>query len=147
MSQTAPPAAKSHTNVLREKFLCLVNGNLVPAESGKTFATTNPATGEKLAEVPACGAEDVSRAVEAAQAAYASWKKLPDDALINHYHNPDNINIIVVGGETSPLWKTSDYGYLTSASIDKWLPEKSASECKDGRCGVPDAAADADYDD
>jgi hypothetical protein len=51
---------------------------------------------------------------------YASWKKLPDDALINHYHNPNNINIVVVGGETSPLWKTADYGYNVSASIDKW---------------------------
>lgn len=54
---------------------------------------------------------------------YASWKKLPDDELIAPYHNPDNINIIVVGGETSPLWKASDYGYATSASIDRWRPK------------------------
>jgi len=53
---------------------------------------------------------------------YASWKKVPDDELIAPYHNPDRINIIVVGGETSPLWKASDYGYMTSASIDKWRP-------------------------
>jgi len=51
---------------------------------------------------------------------YASWKKVPDNELIAPYHNPDRINIIVVGGETSPLWKASDYGYLTSASVDKW---------------------------
>jgi hypothetical protein len=51
---------------------------------------------------------------------YASWKKLPDDALIAPYHNTDNINIIVVGGGTSPLWKTTDYAYNTSASVDKW---------------------------
>jgi hypothetical protein len=69
---------------------------------------------------------------------FASWKKAPDDELINHYHIPDNINIIVVGGETSPLWKTSDYGYLTSASIDKWRSTTSAEECKDGQCGLPD---------
>ncbi|MGC1270113.1 MAG: UGSC family (seleno)protein [Croceibacterium sp.] len=56
---------------------------------------------------------------------YASWKKLPDDALIAPYHNPDNINIIVVGGEKSPLWKTTGYGYMGSASIDKWRPNKS----------------------
>jgi hypothetical protein len=55
---------------------------------------------------------------------YASWKKLPDDALIAPYHKPENINIIVVGGETSPLFKTSDYGYSGSASIDKWRPKK-----------------------
>lgn len=51
---------------------------------------------------------------------YASWKKLPDDALIAPFHNPDNINIIVVGGEISPLWKTSNYFYTGSASIDRW---------------------------
>jgi hypothetical protein len=56
---------------------------------------------------------------------YASWKKLPDDALIAPYHKPENINIIVVGGETSPLWKTTDYFYGTSASVDKWRAGKS----------------------
>jgi hypothetical protein len=55
---------------------------------------------------------------------YASWKKLPDDALIAPYHNPDRINLIVVGGETSPLWKASDYGHTTSVSIDKWRANK-----------------------
>lgn len=69
---------------------------------------------------------------------YASWKKAPADELIPHYHNPDSINIIVVGGETSPLWKTSDYNYVTSASIDKWRAAKSAEDCKDGSCGLPD---------
>jgi hypothetical protein len=75
---------------------------------------------------------------------YASWKKAPDNDLIAHYNNPDNINIIVVGGETSPLWKTSDYSYVASASIDKWRADKSDNECKDGKCGLPDAPADYD---
>jgi hypothetical protein len=56
---------------------------------------------------------------------YASWKKLPDDALIAPYYKPENINIVVVGGETSPLFKTSDYYYSGSASIDKWRVKKS----------------------
>ncbi len=56
---------------------------------------------------------------------YASWKKAPDDELIAPYHNPDNINIIVVGGEASPLWKASDYGHATSVSIDRWRANKS----------------------
>jgi hypothetical protein len=57
---------------------------------------------------------------------YASWKKLPDDTLIAPYHNPDNINIVVVGGEKSPLWKTAGYMYTGSASIDKWRAPKSS---------------------
>jgi len=75
---------------------------------------------------------------------YASWKKAPEDEMIPHYHNPDNINIIIVGGETSPLWKTSDYRYITSASIDQWRPAKSVDQCQDGSCGLPDAPTDYD---
>jgi hypothetical protein len=51
---------------------------------------------------------------------YAEWKKLPGDALIAPYHRPEKINIIVVGGETSPLWKVADFDYTVTASIDKW---------------------------
>jgi hypothetical protein len=51
---------------------------------------------------------------------YASWKKVPDDELIAPFHTPENINLIVVGGETSPLWKATDYRYGVSSSIDKW---------------------------
>ncbi len=76
---------------------------------------------------------------------YASWKKLPDDELIAPYHDPDNINIIVVGGETSPLWKASDYRHSASESIDRWRAN-SDDECEDGTCGLPDEVTDADYD-
>ncbi|MFC1947028.1 UGSC family (seleno)protein [Chloroflexota bacterium] len=51
---------------------------------------------------------------------FASWKALPDDVLFAPFHMPENINLIVVGGETSPLWKASEYGYSGSASVDKW---------------------------
>ena len=51
---------------------------------------------------------------------FATWKSLPDDALIAPFSIPENINILVVGGETSPLWKVSEYGYAGSASVDKW---------------------------
>jgi hypothetical protein len=68
---------------------------------------------------------------------YASWKKLPDDALIAPYFNPERINLIVVGGETSPLWKASDYNHMESVSIDKWRASKTG-ECVDGSCGLPD---------
>jgi len=51
---------------------------------------------------------------------YASWYKLPDDALIAPYNIPENINIIVTGGETNAFWKTTDFIYSMSVSIDKW---------------------------
>jgi hypothetical protein len=58
---------------------------------------------------------------------YAAWKQLPSDALIAPYHRPDKINILVVGGETSPLWKISDFDYTMTASIDKWRAKTAAA--------------------
>jgi len=77
---------------------------------------------------------------------YASWKKLPDDAIIAPYHNPDNINIIVVGGETSPLWKAADYQYSGSSSVDRWRPLATDGDCADGSCGLPDDVPEGGYD-
>lgn len=51
---------------------------------------------------------------------YADWKKLPENALMAPYHRPEKVNIVVVGGETSPLWKISDFDHTVTASIDKW---------------------------
>ncbi len=51
----------------------LVGGEWVDAASGETMEVLNPATGEVVAEVPRCGAEDVDRAVAAANAALPAW--------------------------------------------------------------------------
>jgi len=69
---------------------------------------------------------------------YASWKKLPEDTLIKPYDKPENINIVVVGGETSPMWKVSDFAYAVSASVDKWRAKPVTDGCADGSCGLPD---------
>jgi hypothetical protein len=58
---------------------------------------------------------------------YAAWKQLPGDALIAPYHRPEKVNILVVGGETSPLWKLSDFDHTTTASIDKWRAKAPAA--------------------
>ncbi|MBB3610288.1 aldehyde dehydrogenase [Rhizobium sp. BK602] len=47
-----------------------VDGAFRPANSGKTFKTTNPATGETLAEIAACDASDVDFAVAKAREAF-----------------------------------------------------------------------------
>jgi acyl-CoA reductase-like NAD-dependent aldehyde dehydrogenase len=49
-----------------------IGGEFVPARSGKRFATSNPATGETLAEVAEAGKEDLDRAVDAARKAFES---------------------------------------------------------------------------
>jgi gamma-glutamyl-gamma-aminobutyraldehyde dehydrogenase len=54
-----------------------INGRFQDAASGKTFATSNPATGELLANIAACSAEDVDVAVAAAREAFEQgvWSK------------------------------------------------------------------------
>jgi hypothetical protein len=54
---------------------------------------------------------------------YASWLKLPKDALLAPYTLPKNINMVVVGGETQALWLTTDMWYTKSVSVDKWRPK------------------------
>ena len=49
-----------------------IGGEFVPAASGKRFTTSNPATGETVAEVAEAGVEDLDRAVAAARAAFES---------------------------------------------------------------------------
>src|SRR6478609_6866898 len=51
----------------------LVGGEWVDAASGDTMEVINPATGDTIAEVPRCSAEDVDRAVAAANTALPAW--------------------------------------------------------------------------
>lgn len=55
-----------------------INGAAYRAQSGKTFDTTNPATGELLAKITACDAADVDIAVGHARAAFndGRWRLL-----------------------------------------------------------------------
>jgi acyl-CoA reductase-like NAD-dependent aldehyde dehydrogenase len=54
-----------------------IDGDYVDAASGETFDCVNPATGEVLAQIAACDAEDVDRAVRGARAAFESgvWSR------------------------------------------------------------------------
>jgi hypothetical protein len=51
---------------------------------------------------------------------FASWLKLPKDALIPRFLSPKEINVIVVGGETNAFWQAGDFRYIGSASVDAW---------------------------
>lgn len=55
-----------------------IDGSFRPALSGEVFASINPATGEVLVDVAACGSADVDEAVKAAKTAFEDgrWSKL-----------------------------------------------------------------------
>ena len=54
-----------------------VGGEWVDPAGGETFASRNPATGEVLGVFPRSDGADVDRAVEAAKAAFESWRLVP----------------------------------------------------------------------
>jgi len=55
-----------------------IDGGFRPAKSGRSFASINPATGEQLAMIASCGADDVDLAVEKAREAFddGRWSRL-----------------------------------------------------------------------
>jgi 1-pyrroline dehydrogenase len=61
-------------------YQALVGGAFVDSVTGETMDVVAPATGEVIATVPKCSADDVDRAVEAATAAWETWsQKTPKD--------------------------------------------------------------------
>lgn len=64
---------------LQEPQRMLIDGEWTEAQSGATFKSIDPATGEDLAEVPEAGKDDVDRAVAAARKAFDDrrWSGLP----------------------------------------------------------------------
>ena len=63
----------SDKNLLKTK--AYINGKWVDGDSGDTFAVTDPATGESIADVASCGTAETRRAIEAAEVAMLAWRK------------------------------------------------------------------------
>ena len=59
---SAQPVANSP-----RKYQLMIDGQWIDAESGKTFTTPNPSTGETLAEVAEADKADIDKAVTAAR--------------------------------------------------------------------------------
>ncbi len=67
-------------SVMQQKMF--IGGDFVDSVSGETMEVLNPATGEVIAEVPRGTAEDVDRAVQAAEKAWETWRdKTPKDRM------------------------------------------------------------------
>jgi betaine-aldehyde dehydrogenase len=54
-----------------------IDGAWVAPHLGETFATINPSTGEKLADIPDSSDADVDRACRAAKRAFRDWSRTP----------------------------------------------------------------------
>ncbi len=90
-----------------------IHGKWVPAEGGKTFASTNPATGDVLGFAQSSTVKDVERAVEAAAAAGAAWRLTPA---------PKRGEILFRAGEIL-LKRKEELARLMTQEMGKVLPE------------------------
>lgn len=74
---SATLSSSAHDIKIRETD-CFIDGKWVPAISGKTFATINPATEEEITQVAEGDADDVDAAAKAARDAFDSgdWPKM-----------------------------------------------------------------------
>ncbi|HLI50693.1 MAG TPA: aldehyde dehydrogenase family protein, partial [Thermomicrobiaceae bacterium] len=70
--------ARVNTQAEIKDYQLLINGELVPAASGETFETLNPASNQVVGRVAKAGQEDVNRAVAAARRAFdrGGWRTM-----------------------------------------------------------------------
>jgi len=110
----------------------LIGGQWVQADSGKTIAVRNPATGEVVGHVPAMGAAETRRAIDAAAAALGAWRamlakeraailrKLNDLMLAN----ADDLAAIMTAEQGKPLAEAKgEVAY--AASFIEWFAEEA----------------------
>ncbi len=99
------------TDVLErvKNYQQFIGGSFVDAADGRTAAVINPADDKQIATVPASSAEDVDRAVNAAEAAFGEWRKTtPQDRSLMLLKIADAIEA-----------KSDELGRLESANAGK----------------------------
>ena len=111
--------------------LCYIDGEWVTADSGQTFAVTNPASGAVLADVPECGEAETRRAIEAAKRALPAWaaksakergkilRRLADLMVAN----AEDLGRLMTAEQGKPLAEArGEIGY--AASFYEWFAEE-----------------------
>lgn len=107
-----------------------VNGHWI--ENGSSFPVLNPATGEKIADVTDLGVEDVTRAINGAYDAKASWAAKTGKergAILRKWHdlmleNIDDLAIILTAEMGKPLTEAKGE-IMYGASYVEWFAEEA----------------------
>ena len=86
-----------------------IGGEFVDAADGRTADVINPANDEVIANVPASSAEDVDRAVDAAETAFETWKKT----------TPQDRSLLLLKIADALEAKADELGRLESANAGK----------------------------
>lgn len=130
--------------LLRER--AFVAGEWQAAEGGATFEVRNPATGALIGTVPAMGAAETRRAIDAANAAWPAWRKKTAKeraAILRKWHDlmvahADDLALILTTEQGKPLAEAKgEIGY--AASFLEWFAEEGKRVYGDT---IPTPAAD-----
>ena len=124
-----PPLPLKDPKLFREQ--CYLDGAWAGADSKKTFAVSNPATGEVLGSVPMMGATETRRAIEAANRAWPAWRaKTAKEraALLRKWFelmmaNQNDLGLLLTTEQGKPLAEAKGeiaYG----ASFIEWFAEE-----------------------
>lgn len=114
------------------KSKAYVDGAWAGADGGGTFEVTNPANGNLIGTVPDMGAAETRRAVEAANAAWPAWRKLPGKergAILRRWFdlqmaNQDDLAAIMVTEQGKPLAEAKGE-VVYGASFVEWFAEEA----------------------
>ena len=106
---------------------CLVAGEWIGGETA-AFDVVSPSTGNIVASVPGLGATETNQAIDAASAAFDSWKtrtaKDRADILLRWYHlmidNADDLATILTAEQGKPLIEARNE-ILFTASFFEWF--------------------------
>jgi len=108
-----------------------IGGEWLNAGDAATHAVTNPATREVLGTVPAMGAAETRRAIEAAQAAFPAWAARTAKeraAILRRWYellmaNPDDLATLMTAEQGKPLAEAKgEIAY--AASFIEWFAEE-----------------------
>ena len=128
LNQVAPLPLKDPTLFRQANY---IDGKWIEADNGATLTVRNPATGEPIGTVPALGAAETRRAIEAANRAQPAWRAMlaKDRAAILRrlfdlmLANTDDLAVIMTAEQGKPLAESKgEIAY--AASFIEWFAEE-----------------------
>lgn len=112
--------------------LCFINGEWVAADNNAATEVINPATGQIIGQVPEMGVAETSRAIGAAQIAFAEWQRCTVDERAGILRNW--FELIIQHQQDLALIMTSEQGkplaealaeVASAASYVEWFAEEA----------------------